>query len=64
MNAREKYTLEALQAIASFGKGKQATVVLRPYMDAHGIKWQRDEEVKVWMQRIAQDAIDHAIGRK
>jgi hypothetical protein len=39
MNDREKYMLEALQAIASYGKGERAKIVLRPYMDEHGIKW-------------------------
>lgn len=56
MNERERYMLDALKAIVSFGKG----VVLRPYMDDHKIAWNDKEDVKTWMQRIAQDAIQHA----
>lgn len=58
LSKREKYMLDALAAIAKFGKN--AEVVLRPYMESHGINWNQDEDVKTWMQRIAQDAIDHA----
>ncbi len=61
MNEREEYMLEALKAIASFGKGETASTVLRPYMDAHRLKWNKDEDVKTWIQRIAADAIDHAL---
>ena len=60
MNERERYMLGALRAIATYGKGKSATIVLRPYMDAHGISWNNDEDVKTWMRRIADDAIKFA----
>jgi hypothetical protein len=56
MSERERYMLDALKAIVSFGKG----VVLRPYMDDHKITWDDKEDVKTWMQRIAQDAIEYA----
>lgn len=56
----EKYMLDALRAIASFGKGEEARKVLRPYMDRRGIKWDNNEDVKTWMQRIAEDAIRYA----
>lgn len=58
LNEREKYMYEALAAIANFGKG--AKVVLRPYMDNHNIKWDEDEDVKTWMQKIAVDAMTFA----
>jgi hypothetical protein len=29
-------------------------------MDAHGISWNNDEDVKTWMRRIADDAIKFA----
>ena len=60
MTDRESYMLDALRAIASFGNGQEPRLVLRPYMDEHGINWSSDEDVKTWMQRIAQDAIRHA----
>lgn len=59
MNEREEYMLNALVAIARYGKNSPKQV-LRPYMDKHGIKWHKDEDVKTWMQRIARDAIDFA----
>jgi hypothetical protein len=58
MNKREQYMLSALRAIARYGKG--AKVVLRPYMNEHKIKWNKDEDVKTWMKRIAEDAIEYA----
>jgi hypothetical protein len=60
MNEREQYMLGALQAIATYGKEKSAMIVLRPYMDAHGIQWHNGEDVKTWMRRIADDAIKFA----
>lgn len=60
MNEREQYMLEALRVIAAHGKGHSAVAVLRPYMDGHTIKWNRDEDVKTWVRRIAQDAIKYA----
>jgi hypothetical protein len=56
MNEREQYMLNALQVIASYGR-EQPKPVLREYMREHQIKWDNDEDVKVWMRRIAEDAI-------
>jgi hypothetical protein len=50
--------LNALRAIASYGK--EGKVVLRSYMTEHKLKWDNDEDVKIWMRRIAEDAIRHA----
>jgi hypothetical protein len=58
MNEREQYMLNALRVIASFGK--EAKLVLRLYMTEHKIKWDNDEDVKVWMRRIAENAIKYA----
>ena len=58
MNDRELYMLNALRAIASYGK--EGKVVLRPYMTEHKLKWDNDEDVKIWMRRIAEDAIRYA----
>jgi len=54
--------LNALRAIASYGK--EGKVVLRPYMTEHKLKWDNDEDVKIWMRRIAEDAIRHAASIK
>ena len=37
MNDRELYMLNALRAIASYGK--EGKVVMRPYMAEHKLKW-------------------------
>ena len=58
MNDHERYMLNALRAIASYGK--EGKVVLRPYMTEHKLKWDNDEDVKIWMRRIAEDAIRYA----
>jgi hypothetical protein len=58
MNEREQYMLDALRAIASYGK--EGKVALRPYMTEHNLKWDNDEDVKVWMRRIAEDAVRYA----
>ena len=62
MNDRELYMLNALRAIVSYGK--EGKVVLRPYMTEHNLKWDNDEDVKIWMRRIAEDAIRHAASIK
>jgi hypothetical protein len=59
MNEREQYMLNALRVIASYGK--QGKIVLRPYMIDHKLKWDNDDDVKVWMRRIAEDAIKYAV---
>ena len=59
MNEREKYMLKALIVIAAFRKDEK--VGLRPYMDEHKIKWNNNEDVKTWVQRIAKDAIRYAM---
>lgn len=58
MNQREQYMLNALRVIASYGK--EGKVALRPYMTERNIKWDNDEDVKIWMRRIAEDAIKYA----
>ena len=58
MNERELYMLNALRVIASYGK--EGKIDLRPYMTEHKLKWDNDEDVKVWMRRIAEDAIKFA----
>lgn len=55
MNERELYMLTALRVIASYGRGRKAA--LRQYMTEHNLQWDNDEDVKVWMRRIAEDAI-------
>ena len=62
MNDRELYMLNALRAIASYGK--EGKVVLRPYMTEHKLTWDNDEDVKIWMRRIAEDAIRYAASIK
>ena len=59
MNEREQYMLNALRGIASYGR-EQAKLVLREYMREHKIKWDNEEDVKVWMRRIAEDAVKYA----
>ena len=62
MKEREVYMLNALRTIASYGiEGKRE---LRPYMIEHKLKWDNDEDVKVWMRRIAEDAIKYAASVK
>ena len=58
MNEREQYMLNALRVIASYGREGKAE--LRPYMIERKLKWDNDEDVKVWMRRIAEDAIEYA----
>ena len=58
MNERELYMLNALRVIASYGK--EGKIGLRPYMIEHKLKWDYDADVKVWMRRIAEDAIKYA----
>ena len=58
MNERELYMLNALRAIASYGK--EGKIELRPYMIKHKLKWDNDEDVRVWMRRIAEDTIKFA----
>jgi hypothetical protein len=62
MNDRELYMLNALRAIASYGE--EGKVALRPYMTERKLKWDNDEDVKVWMRRIAEDAIRYAANIK
>ena len=62
MNERELYMLNALRTIASYGK--EGKTVLRPYMTEHNLKWDNDEDVKVWMRRIAEDAIRYVASTK
>jgi hypothetical protein len=59
MNEREQYMLNALRVIASYGR-EQPKLVLREYMREHKIKWDNEEDVKVWMRRIAEDAVKYA----
>jgi hypothetical protein len=33
-------------------------------MTEHKLKWDNDEDVKIWMRRIAEDAIRHAASIK
>ena len=54
--------LNALRVIASYGK--ESKVVLRQYMTEHKLKWDNDEDVKMWMRRIAEDAIRYAASIK
>jgi pyruvate-formate lyase-activating enzyme len=61
LNERELYMLNALRVIASYGR--QGKVTLRPYMSEHNLPWDNDEDVKVWMRRIAEDAIKHVASR-
>jgi len=62
MNDRELSMLNALRVIASYGK--ESKVVLRQYMTEHKLKWDNDEDVKMWMRRIAEDAIRYAASIK
>ena len=45
MNERERYMLNALRVIASYGKEGKAE--LRPYMIEHKLKWDNDEDQRV-----------------
>jgi len=58
MNERELYMLNALRAIASYGK--EGKIELCPHMIQHKLRWDNDEDVRVWMRRIAEDAIKFA----
>jgi hypothetical protein len=58
MNECEQYMLNALRVIASYGR--EGKVALRPYMIERKLQWDNDEDVKVWMRRIAEDAIKYA----
>ena len=58
MNEREQYMLNALRVIASYGR--EGRDELRQYMIERKLKWDNDEDVKVWMRRIAEDAIKYA----
>jgi len=60
LNEREEYMISALRAIAAFGKGESAMFVLRSYMDEHGLSSSVEEDVRRWLQRIAEDAIRFA----
>jgi hypothetical protein len=62
MNDSELYMLNALRTIASYGK--EGKGVLRPYMTEHKLMWDNDEDVKIWMRRIAEDAIRYAASIK
>ena len=56
-NKREKYMLGALRAIAAFGNGEPAMLVLLSYMEEHGLSASVEEDVRRWVDRIAEDAI-------
>ena len=58
MNERELRMLNALRVIASYSKEGKAE--LRQYMVERKLKWDNDEDVKIWMRRIAEDAIKFA----
>lgn len=62
MKDRELYMLNALRVIASYSK--EGKVVLRQYLTEHKLNWDNDEDVKIWMRRIAEDAIRHAANIK
>ena len=60
LNEREEYMIGALRTIAAFGNGQPAMFVLRSYMDERGLSASVEEDVRLWLQRIAEDAIRFA----
>jgi len=43
-----------------YGTGEPAMVVLRSYLFEHGLRAAIEEDVRRWMKRIAEDAIEHS----
>jgi hypothetical protein len=54
---REKYMLAALRVVAFAGRNRTELMV---YMSDRGIPCNKNEDLRVWVTRIAEDAIEYA----